>query len=109
MNIKPTNTFSYLITSSNYPKFIFKNIVKSLFIRIRRICSDFSDYLYFSRLLTFQLQKRGYSNNEICFNDEYVEKDIRSMEISNLVSEVSALEDVRTFAVAKDTKISCGR
>ena len=76
--IKPTNTFSYLITSSNHPKFIFKNIVKSLFIRIRRICSDFSDYLYFSRLLTFQLQKRGYSNNEICFNSRLISKEERN-------------------------------
>ena len=72
--IKPTNTFSYLISSSNHPKFIFKNIVKSLFIRIRRICSDFSDYLYLSMLITFQLQKRGYSNNEICFNSRLISK-----------------------------------
>ena len=46
-----------------------------------------------------------FENNEICLNDENVEKEIRSMEISNLVSEVSALEDVRTFAVAQQQKI----
>ena len=45
-----------------------------MFIRIRGICSDFSDYLYFSRLLTLQLQKRGYSNNEICFNSRLISK-----------------------------------
>jgi hypothetical protein len=32
--IKPTNTYYYLLTSSNHPKHIFKNIPKSLFIRI---------------------------------------------------------------------------
>jgi hypothetical protein len=46
--IKPTNTFSYLLTTSNHPKQIFKNIPLSLFIRIRRICSNYLDYLYFS-------------------------------------------------------------
>ena len=46
-----------------------------------------------------------FENNEICLNDENVEKEIRSMEISNLVSEVSTLEEVRTFAVAQQQKI----
>jgi hypothetical protein len=59
--IKPTNTFSYLKTDSNHPSSIFKNIPKSLFIRIRRICSSFTDYLYFSSVLKLQLVLRGYS------------------------------------------------
>jgi len=46
-----------------------------------------------------------FENNDICLNEENVEKEIRSMEISNLVSEVSALEAVRTFAVAQQQKI----
>ena len=57
---KPTNTFQYLYFSSNHPKHIFNNIPKSLFIRLRRICSDYFDYLYFSRKLIIQLIKRGY-------------------------------------------------
>jgi hypothetical protein len=57
---KPTNTFSYLLITSNHPKFIFKNIPKSLFIRIRRICSKYSDYLYFANKLIEQLVNRGY-------------------------------------------------
>lgn len=61
--IKPTNTFSYLDTSSNHPKFIFKNIPKTLFIRIRRICSDLSDYLFYARKLFSQLVIRGYDPN----------------------------------------------
>ena len=58
--IKPTNTFSYLLTSSNHPKFIFKNIPKSLFFRLRRICSNFYDYLFFARKLSLELVQRGY-------------------------------------------------
>jgi hypothetical protein len=61
--IKPTNSFSYLKTFSNHPSHIFKNIPISLFLRIRRICSSFSDYLHFARVLYFQLIKRGYNKN----------------------------------------------
>jgi hypothetical protein len=58
--IKPTNVFSYLLTTSNHPKHIFKNIPYGLFLTIRRICTNFSDFLYFSRKLHFHLLKRGY-------------------------------------------------
>jgi hypothetical protein len=44
----PTNTFSFLLTSSNHPNHIFKNIPKSLFIRIRRNNTRLSNYLNFS-------------------------------------------------------------
>ncbi len=64
--IKPTNTFSYLQINSNHPNHIFKNIPKSLLIRIKRICSSYSDYLFFSRLLIFQLYQRGYNYNVLC-------------------------------------------
>lgn len=42
---KPTHSFQYLFHTSNHPEFIFKNIPKSLFIRLRRICSYYADYL----------------------------------------------------------------
>jgi len=61
--IKKTNTFSYLIYSSNHPNLMKKNIPKSLFIRLRRICSSYSDYLHFSFLLIKQLLTRGYNYN----------------------------------------------
>ena len=44
----------------DHPKFILKNIPKSLFIRIRRICSSFNDFLYFSEELIVKLIERGY-------------------------------------------------
>ena len=58
--IKPTNTFQYLQINSNHPKYIFKNLIKSLFIRVRRICSEISDFIYFSSVIKEQLVHRGY-------------------------------------------------
>ena len=58
--IKPTNTFAYLLPTSNHPQHIFKNIPVSLFKRIRRICSSIIDFFHFSRILFIQLLKRGY-------------------------------------------------
>jgi len=63
--IKPTNTFQYLQIDSNHPPHIFKNLAKSLFIRIRRICSWTNDYIFFSSLITEQLVTRGYDRNSI--------------------------------------------
>ena len=57
---KPTNTFGYLLTSSNHPNFIFDNIPKSLFIRLRRICTDITKYFISSSDLIKQLVSRGY-------------------------------------------------
>ena len=58
---KPTNPFSFLLTSSNHPKHIFKNIPKSLFIRVRRNSNLLVDYLLHARILTFRLMSRGYN------------------------------------------------
>ena len=43
--------------------------------------------------------------SEIYLNDKNVEQAIRSMEVSNRVSDVAALEKVRTFAVAAQQKM----
>ena len=59
-HFKPTNTFSYLLILSNHPNHIFKNLIKALFIRMRRICTFFSDFLYFASILANRLEKRGY-------------------------------------------------
>ena len=58
---KPTCTFSYLLNVTNHPDFIFKNLPLSLFIRIRRICLSYSDFLYFGSRLIGQLADRGYN------------------------------------------------
>ena len=63
--IKKTNTFQYVKTDSNHPKHIFKNVPKGLFIRMRRICSSYSDYLYHARNLIYQLNNRGYNPDKL--------------------------------------------
>jgi hypothetical protein len=63
--VKPTNTHGYVQTISDHPNHIFKNNPKSLMIRIRRICSVYSDYLYFTRNLIFQLAIQGYKIHEL--------------------------------------------
>ena len=62
---KPTNTFQYLFHTSNHPDFIFKNIPKSLFIRLRRSNSDLSNFLSESRTLISNLVNRGYNLNDL--------------------------------------------
>jgi hypothetical protein len=47
--IKPTNTFSYLLKNSIHPTHVFKNIPKSLFIRLRRNNSRVFHYFYHAR------------------------------------------------------------
>ncbi len=61
--LKKTNSFSYLLTSSNHPQHIFKNIPKSIFLRVKKNCSSFLDYLYFSTLILNQLLLCGYEFN----------------------------------------------
>ena len=63
--IKKTNTFSYLNVKSNHPTHIFKNIPKSLFLRIRRICTKYTDYLYFCTTIYIHLIQIGYNANNM--------------------------------------------
>jgi hypothetical protein len=58
--IKPTQSFAFLLTDSNHPQFIFKNIPISIFIRIRKNCSDLNDYFYYSNKFYINFKKRGY-------------------------------------------------
>ncbi len=63
--IKPTNTFSYLLISSNHPTFIFDNIPKGIFIRYKRISSQNSDFLKTSTETRLQLISRGDNPKKI--------------------------------------------
>ena len=63
--LKPTNTVSYLLTSSNQPNFIFKNIPICIFFRTRRICTLLSDFYYHSRRYKKQLLFRGYDSKKL--------------------------------------------
>ena len=63
--IKPTNTFSYLLTSSNHPKFVFENLPFGIFMRFRRTNSSLVDYYFFSTQVANQLVSRGYTLDNI--------------------------------------------
>lgn len=60
--IKPTYNGSYLVVNSNHPSHIFRNIPKSLFLRIRKICSSFIDYLIYSSKVYVNLVQKGYDS-----------------------------------------------
>ncbi len=63
--VKPTNTFSYLLDSSNHPSFIFKNIPRGILVRYRRICSDTNVFLLQANTVKIQLVSRGYDYDKI--------------------------------------------
>jgi hypothetical protein len=79
--VKPTNTFGYLLSTSNHPSHIHKNIPKSLFFRLRRICSSYIDYQYHSRKLIYQLMQRGYKFNTLTS----ISRNISNLERASLI------------------------
>ena len=58
---KPTDAHLYLNKSSNHPQHVTKNLPKGQLIRIRRICSELSEYTRNSNIMCNALIKRGYS------------------------------------------------
>ena len=76
--IKPTQSFNFLLTNSNHPRFIFKNIPFSIFIRIRRNCTNLYDYFYFSNLYFIEFLKCGYDYNSLIKSSIIVTKIDRS-------------------------------
>ena len=58
---KPTNTFAYLLNTSNHQTHICKNIPFGLFYSIRRACSNLIDYFFKSRKIFLHLLLRGYN------------------------------------------------
>ena len=48
---KPSASFQYLHRTSYHPPHTFRSILRSQFIRIRRICSDINDYWSHSKRL----------------------------------------------------------
>ena len=63
--IKPTHVNKYLLPYSNHPSHICKNIIVSLLIRIKRICSDYFDFINATKNLSLQLLERGYDYKKL--------------------------------------------
>ena len=58
---KPTASFQYLHRTSYHPPHTFRSILRSQFIRIRRICSDINDYWSHSKRFTNFFKLRGFN------------------------------------------------
>jgi hypothetical protein len=75
---KPTHVNKYLLPSSNHPKHIFENIIHNLFLRIKRICTDYYDFTDASKQLSVNLLERGYESKKIRKVFNYISKIDRS-------------------------------
>lgn len=62
---KPTDTHQLLHTHSYHPKHTFSAILRSQFIRFKRLSSTYEDYKSSSQILTSVLRTRGYSRRLI--------------------------------------------
>ena len=62
---KPTDSHLYLSQTSNHPKHVLKNIPKSQFLRLRRICSDTSDFMNQCNRYMEYFTNRGYDKEKL--------------------------------------------
>ncbi len=58
--VKPTDSHNYLLYDSAHPQHIKDSIPYSQFIRIKRICSEWSEFVLHSFILVHHFQVRGY-------------------------------------------------
>ena len=61
--VKPTDSHNYLLYNSAHPQHIKDSIPYSQFIRIKRICSEWSEFFMHSFILVHHFQVRGYPLN----------------------------------------------
>lgn len=92
LHIKETHNFGYLLVESNHPQIIFKNIPVSLFIRIKRICTEFQDFLFFSRQLFTHLLSKGFKKEFLIS----VIRNISSIDRKNLIEYKSRTSENET-------------
>ena len=62
---KPTNSYNYLLYSSEHPRHILNGIPYSQFLRIRRICSDDTDFKKNAFMLSTHFVRRGFPKHLI--------------------------------------------
>ena len=60
MHYKPTDSRSYLLNSSSHPSHVKNSIPYSQFLRLRRLCSEDSDFSLKSEEMCEFFDKRGY-------------------------------------------------
>ena len=57
---KPTDSHNYLLYSSEHPRHVLNGIPYLQFLRVRRICSNHSDFVANSLMLASHFVRRGY-------------------------------------------------
>ena len=62
---KPTDLHEYLHFTSCHPTHVTQNLPYGLFLHIKRICSEESDFIQKSEVLKLQLRERGYPHRVI--------------------------------------------
>lgn len=65
MHYKPTDSHSYLLHSSLHPSHVKNSIPYSQFLRLRRLCSDYSDFSNKTQEMCQFFEKRGYPSSDI--------------------------------------------
>ena len=60
VHYKPTDSHSYLLYSSSHPSHVKNSIPYSQFLRLRRLCSEDSDFSFKSEEMCNFFDKRGY-------------------------------------------------
>ena len=95
---KPTDTHQLLHTHSYHPPHIFKSVIQSQFIRLKRLSSFHSDYQHSSAILCSVLRKRGYSKrllrtykNNTWYHFQDTEKDKNHTNILPIVVHYNAI------------------
>jgi len=69
---KPTDTHQLLHRNSFHPKHTFTGIVKSQFIRFKRISTNIHDYNQASYTLINTLRKRGYNHRQLLHQKHHI-------------------------------------
>ena len=65
MHYKPTDSHSYLLHSSSHPSHVKNSIPFSQFLRLRRLCSDDSDFSNKSEEMCHFFKNRGYPDSVV--------------------------------------------
>ena len=71
---KPTDSHLYLNRKSCHPTHVIENLPKGQFIRIRRICSDITDFESNANTMKKQFQLRGYDEKHLSKTVDAVRK-----------------------------------
>ena len=65
VHYKPTDSHSYLLHSSSHPSHVKNSIPFSQFLRLRRLCSDVSDFSNRSEEMCHFFKNRGYADSVV--------------------------------------------